>query len=59
MADPKTNATEKSKMIVVGVSGPSSSGKTTLSRALRDLFESAGVPTVLVHEDDFYLDEQR
>ncbi|KAI9757479.1 MAG: ribosylnicotinamide kinase [Lichina confinis] len=45
-------------MIVVGVSGPSSSGKTTLSRALRDLFESAGVPTVLVHEDDFYLDEQ-
>ena len=46
-------------MVVLGVSGPSSSGKTTLSRALRDLFEWAGVPTVLVHEDDFYLDEER
>ncbi len=44
---------------IIGISGPSSSGKTTLSRALRDVFRSAGLGTVLVHEDDFYLDEDR
>lgn len=46
-------------VIVTGISGPSSSGKTTLSRALRDVFSSAGLPTVVLHEDDFYLPEER
>lgn len=36
--------------IVVAISGCSSSGKTTLSRLLRDIFPS----TFILHEDDFY-----
>ncbi|OAR02867.1 hypothetical protein LLEC1_01756 [Akanthomyces lecanii] len=38
------------KAIVVAISGCSSSGKTTLSRLLRDIFPS----TFILHEDDFY-----
>ncbi|RDL40285.1 p-loop containing nucleoside triphosphate hydrolase [Venustampulla echinocandica] len=38
------------KAVVVGISGCSSSGKTTLSRLLRDIFPNAFV----LHEDDFY-----
>ncbi|KAG9233838.1 hypothetical protein BJ875DRAFT_441851 [Amylocarpus encephaloides] len=38
------------KAVVVGVSGCSSSGKTTLSRLLRDIFPN----TFVLHEDDFY-----
>jgi len=38
------------KGIVVGISGASSSGKTTLARPLRDIFPS----TFILHEDDFY-----
>jgi len=41
------------KAIVVGISGCSSSGKTTLSRLLRDIFPNSFV----LHEDDFYLPE--
>ncbi|KAF2154429.1 P-loop containing nucleoside triphosphate hydrolase protein [Myriangium duriaei CBS 260.36] len=36
--------------LLVGISGPSSSGKTTLSRHLRDIFPG----TFILHEDDFY-----
>lgn len=36
--------------LIVGVSGVSSSGKTTLARILRDVFPNA----FLLHEDDFY-----
>lgn len=36
--------------ILVGVSGVSSSGKTTLARLLRDIFPN----TFVLHEDDFY-----
>ncbi|KAK3669093.1 ribosylnicotinamide kinase [Elasticomyces elasticus] len=43
MAQP-TNA------ILVGISGPSSSGKTTLARLLRDIFANV----FILHEDDFY-----
>ena len=35
---------------IVGISGVSSSGKTTLSRLLRDIFPN----TFVLHEDDFY-----
>jgi len=38
------------KAILIGISGPSSSGKTTLSRLLRDILP----PTFILHEDDFY-----
>ncbi|KAM3521720.1 hypothetical protein MY4038_008923 [Beauveria bassiana] len=38
------------KALVVAISGCSSSGKTTLSRLLRDIFPS----TFILHEDDFY-----
>ncbi|KND92625.1 Nicotinamide riboside kinase [Tolypocladium ophioglossoides CBS 100239] len=38
------------KALIVGVSVCSSSGKTTLSRLLRDIFPN----TFILHEDDFY-----
>lgn len=38
------------KAIIIGISGVSSSGKTTLARLLRDIFPS----TFILHEDDFY-----
>lgn len=38
------------KAILLGISGVSSSGKTTLARLLRDIFPRAFV----LHEDDFY-----
>ena len=41
---------DKQKAILVGVSGVSSSGKTTLARLLRDIFPR----TFILHEDDFY-----
>lgn len=39
-----------SKAVLVGVSGVSSSGKTTLARLLRDILPDA----FILHEDDFY-----
>ncbi|KAM7220508.1 nicotinamide riboside kinase [Rhypophila decipiens] len=47
MADPKA--------IIVGISGCSSSGKTTLARLLRDIFPN----TFILHEDDFYKAEDQ
>ncbi|KAK5660796.1 hypothetical protein OQA88_12164 [Cercophora sp. LCS_1] len=41
------------KAITIGISGCSSSGKTTLARLLRDIFPS----TFILHQDDFYLPE--
>ncbi|KAK8086913.1 ribosylnicotinamide kinase [Apiospora phragmitis] len=38
------------KAVIVGISGASSSGKTTLARLLRDIFPN----TFILHEDDFY-----
>lgn len=43
------------KAVVVGVSGCSSSGKTTLARLLRDIFPNSFV----LHEDDFYKPEDQ
>jgi len=42
------------KALVVGLSGASSSGKTTLARLLRDIFPN----TFVLHEDDFYKEEK-
>ncbi|KAJ4311029.1 ribosylnicotinamide kinase [Neodidymelliopsis sp. IMI 364377] len=39
--------------LLLGISGPSSSGKTTLSRLLRDIFPSKQLS--ILHLDDFYL----
>ena len=39
--------------LLVGISGPSSSGKTTLSRLLRDIYPSQQL--TILHLDDFYL----
>lgn len=39
--------------LLVGISGPSSSGKTTLSRLLRDIFPPSQL--FILHLDDFYL----
>lgn len=39
--------------LLVGISGPSSSGKTTLSRLLRDIFPPKQL--CILHLDDFYL----
>ncbi|KAK4164991.1 putative nicotinamide riboside kinase 1 [Cladorrhinum sp. PSN259] len=41
------------KAIIIGISGCSSSGKTTLARLLRDIFPN----TFILHEDDFYRPE--
>lgn len=54
---PSTNTT-----LIVGLSGPSSSGKTTLARLLRQIFDISSSNTALsrsirlfiLHEDDFY-----
>ncbi|MCJ1396012.1 ribosylnicotinamide kinase [Xylographa bjoerkii] len=43
-----------SKATILGLSGPSSSGKTTLARLLRSVFPH----TLVLHEDDFYRPEE-
>ncbi|KAK0705211.1 nicotinamide riboside kinase 1 [Lasiosphaeris hirsuta] len=42
------------RAITIGISGCSSSGKTTLARLLRDIFPN----TFILHEDDFYRPEE-
>ncbi|KAI9696926.1 MAG: ribosylnicotinamide kinase [Bogoriella megaspora] len=41
---------EQKKQFLIGLSGPSSSGKTTLARLLRQILPMANI----VHQDDFY-----
>ncbi|KAK3901440.1 nicotinamide riboside kinase [Staphylotrichum tortipilum] len=44
---------DKPRTLIIGISGCSSSGKTTLARLLRDMFPN----TFILHEDDFYKPE--
>ncbi|KAK3297725.1 P-loop containing nucleoside triphosphate hydrolase protein [Chaetomium fimeti] len=44
---------DQPRTIIIGISGCSSSGKTTLARLLRDMFPE----TFILHEDDFYKPE--
>jgi nicotinamide/nicotinate riboside kinase len=62
-----TEGIEKSQTVIIGLSGPSSSGKTTLARLLRSIFNIPPSPETngrsislfILHEDDFYkTDEQ-
>lgn len=48
------------KTIIIGLSGPSSSGKTTLARLLRSVFALENkIRTFIIHEDDFYLPDDQ
>ncbi|KAL9623708.1 MAG: hypothetical protein Q9160_001938 [Pyrenula sp. 1 TL-2023] len=50
------------KCLIIGLSGPSSSGKTTLARLLREIFtipaspetSNRSISLTIIHEDDFY-----
>jgi nicotinamide/nicotinate riboside kinase len=44
---------EQQAAFIVGISGCSSSGKTTVARLLRDIFPNS----FILHEDDFYKPE--
>jgi nicotinamide/nicotinate riboside kinase len=41
--------------LLIGLSGPSSSGKTTVARILKRIFSNA----IVVHEDDFYYEDPK
>lgn len=47
--------------LIVGISGPSSSGKTTLARLLQTVFGGLheSLKTFIIHEDDFYLPDDK
>lgn len=54
------------KAVVIGISGPSSSGKTTLARLLQRVFcgvnlkpEDSRLNTFIIHEDDFYFPDDK
>ncbi|KAG2419572.1 hypothetical protein HFD88_004368 [Aspergillus terreus] len=47
---------------IIGISGPSSSGKTTLARLLQGIFSQLDFPhltTFIIHEDDFYFPDDK
>ncbi|KAJ5489713.1 hypothetical protein N7539_004603 [Penicillium diatomitis] len=65
---------EVQKAVIVGISGPSSSGKTTLARLLQRIFsgvriasasdesvssENPRLKTFIIHEDDFYYPDDK
>jgi nicotinamide/nicotinate riboside kinase len=57
----EANSRPKNPVTIIGISGPSSSGKTTLARLLQRIFAHANenLQTFIMHEDDFYLPDDR
>lgn len=64
----------KRKALIIGISGPSSSGKTTLALLLQSVFQNQDLSqcqnkgqsadtlqekTFILHEDDFYLPDDQ
>ncbi|KAJ5972343.1 uncharacterized protein N7479_002261 [Penicillium vulpinum] len=54
------------KAVIIGISGPSSSGKTTLARLLQRIFcgvnlkpKDSPLNTFIIHEDDFYFPDDQ
>lgn len=54
------------KAVIIGISGPSSSGKTTLARLLQRVFcgvnlkpKDTHLNTFIIHEDDFYFPDDK
>ncbi|KAI5293650.1 ribosylnicotinamide kinase [Ascosphaera acerosa] len=51
-------AASSEQILLVGIGGPSSGGKTTLARLLLQVFQGGGAATdvgaFIIHEDDFY-----
>lgn len=45
------------KTLIIGISGPSCSGKTTLARLLRNIFASTGHEAFILHQDDYYIND--
>lgn len=66
-------ASQQDRTVIIGISGPSSSGKTTLARLLQRVFcgvrlEANGsdasqdgnkLNTFIIHEDDFYYPDDK
>ncbi|KAJ5102578.1 Phosphoribulokinase/uridine kinase [Penicillium argentinense] len=58
------NQASQQQTFIVGISGPSSSGKTTLARLLQRIFcgvqlKSEQLNTFIIHEDDFYYSDDQ
>ena len=66
---PDNNSPHENNTLIIGISGPSSSGKTTLARLLKNVFSvlnternngeqpsrTKGIQSMIIHEDDFYV----
>ncbi|KAJ5779321.1 Phosphoribulokinase/uridine kinase [Penicillium paradoxum] len=60
-----SSAPAHEKAVIIGISGPSSSGKTTLARLLQRIFcgvnldKTTHLNTFIIHEDDFYFPDDK
>ncbi|KAG0090561.1 ribosylnicotinamide kinase [Podila epicladia] len=55
METTSTSSTRQTKIISIGLSGPTSGGKTTVSRYLKSILPNS----TLLHQDDFYFPEDQ
>ncbi|KAG5360380.1 Nicotinamide riboside kinase [Yarrowia sp. B02] len=55
IAEKKLAKEDKREVTLVALSGPSSSGKSTLARLLRDILPHV----IIIHQDDFYLEDSQ
>ncbi|KAL5366707.1 hypothetical protein BJX96DRAFT_183127 [Aspergillus floccosus] len=59
---PAMSSSDSTPTPIIGISGPSSSGKTTLARLLQSIFshlDSSHLTTFIIHEDDFYFPDDK